>query len=264
MITGLDRGAHRRAAPAPSWRAAINQQVGEFIGRFVPLAFNLISVLVGAFAIIVLAVFLAAQPRLYRDLLLRLVPPPSRERARRIYDEAGESLRNWVLGKAFTMLITGLFICIGLTLFHIPGALALAALSPRSSSSSPTSAPPSPPPRPSIAAFAISPTHRALRRPLLLHLPADPGRASPSRWSSAAPSTSPPPPSSLWQLMLAVGFGLLGLFVATPLLAVLVVAIRILYLEPTEQLHAWDRREGPEAPPPAPPRPGLTLAARDA
>jgi predicted PurR-regulated permease PerM len=43
--------------------------------------------------------------------------------------------------------------------------------------------------------------------------------------------------------MLAVGFGILGLFVATPLLAVIVVVVRILYVEPTEERYDWDRRE---------------------
>src|SRR5690606_33255418 len=53
----------------------------------------------------------------------------------------------------------------------------------------------------------------------------------------------PPAALLLWQLMLAIGFGILGLFVATPLLAVIVVAVRILYIEPTEERYEWDRRE---------------------
>jgi hypothetical protein len=47
----------------------------------------------------------------------------------------------------------------------------------------------------------------------------------------------------VWQLMLALGFGLMALFVATPLLAVIVVAVRILYVEPQEARSQWDRRE---------------------
>jgi predicted PurR-regulated permease PerM len=56
----------------------------------------------------------------------------------------------------------------------------------------------------------------------------------------------PPAALLIWQIMLAVGFGLLGLFVATPLLAVIAVAIRVLYVEPTEARYAWDRREAKE------------------
>ena len=36
---------------------------------------------------------------------------------------------------------------------------------------------------------------------------------------------------------------IMALFVATPLLAVLVVAVRILWIEPTEDRQRWDRRD---------------------
>jgi predicted PurR-regulated permease PerM len=49
----------------------------------------------------------------------------------------------------------------------------------------------------------------------------------------------------IWQLMLAVGFGALALFVATPLLAVIVVVVRVLYYEPARARQEWDRRERP-------------------
>ena len=54
----------------------------------------------------------------------------------------------------------------------------------------------------------------------------------------------PPAALLIWQIMLAIGFGLLGLFVATPLLAVIIVAVRVMYLEPSEDRQTWDRREG--------------------
>jgi hypothetical protein len=60
----------------------------------------------------------------------------------------------------------------------------------------------------------------------------------------------------IWQLMLAVGFGLLGLFIATPLLAVIVVTLRVLWVEPSEERHTWNRRDSaphdPRAPQPVP------------
>src|SRR5690606_8273496 len=67
----------------------------------------------------------------------------------------------------------------------------------------------------------------------------------------------PPAALLLWQLMLAIGFGILGLLVATPLLAVIVVAVRILYLEPTEERYAWDRRESMAVSPTATPGPEI-------
>lgn len=226
---------------SPEMAAQVNAQVGEFVGRFVPLAFNLISAFVGSFAIIILAIFLAAQPDTYRDLLLRLVPPHGRERAREIYDVTGRNLRNWVLGKAFTMAMTGVFIWIGLELFGVPGALALAALAALLEfipNFGPTlAAAPA-----VISAFLISPStalwvalyyfafqqiQSAVTVPLVERRAVD----------------IPPAALLIWQLMLAVGFGILGLFVATPLLAVLSVVARIVYFEPLERLQEWDRRD---------------------
>ncbi len=225
-----------------------NEQLSQFIGRFVPLAFNVINVVAGSFAIIVLAVFFAAQPDLYRDLLLRLVPPAGRDGARRIYDEAGTSLRNWVLAKAFTMTVTGLFIGGGLTLFHVPGALALGALA-AVMEFIPTFGPTIAAVPAVIAAFLVSPIN-ALYVTIYYFVFQQLQAAITVPLVERRAVNIPPAALLLWQLMLAIGFGLLGLFVATPLLAVLTVALRILYLEPSEDLSIWDRR-GPVTPPDA-------------
>ncbi len=230
----------------------INAQIADFIGRFVPFAFNLIAVLFGFFAVLVLAIFLAAEPRLYRDLLLSMVAPASREKFERIYDEAGRNLRLWVIGKGFTMVGVGIFTYIGLVLFEIPGALAFAALA-AVLEFIPNFGPTIAAAPAVITAFLISPMtalyvtifyivlqqiQSALTVPLV------------ERRAVNIPSAA----LLAWQLMLALGFGLLALFVATPLLAVIVVAVRILYVEPAQEMYAYDRREeGPAVHPDAPP-----------
>jgi predicted PurR-regulated permease PerM len=220
---------------------SVEQQLTDFVGRFVPLAFNLISALFGSFAVVILAIFLAVQPQVYRNLVLRIVPPGSRDRAARIYDEAGRSLRNWVIGKAFTMVLVGVLTWIGLTFFEIPGALALAALAALLEfipNFGPTiAAAPA-----VIAAFAMSPL-TALYVAIFYFVLQQLQSAVTVPLVERRAVDIPPAALLVWQLMLAVGFGILGLFVATPLLAVIVVAARVLYFEPQEELHAWDRRE---------------------
>ncbi len=228
----------------------INQQIGEFIGRFVPLAFNLIAVLFGMFAVLVLAIFLAAQPEVYRSMLLSVFAPGTREKVERIYDEAGRNLRLWVIGKAFTMLGVGIFTYVGLVFFEIPGALALAALA-AVLEFIPNFGPTIAAAPAVISAFLISPMtalyvtifyivlqqiQSALTVPLV------------ERRAVNIPSAA----LLAWQLMLALGFGLLALFVATPLLSVIVVTVRILYYEPAQEIYAMDRREEglPSAPAP--------------
>lgn len=221
---------------------SINQQAADFIGRFVPLAFNLITTLIGSSAIIILAVFLAYQPSIYRDLIVRMAPPASRPKVARLYDEAGGNLRTWVLGKAVTMVAVGLATWIGLMLFKIPGALALGALA-AVLEFIPNLGPTIAAAPAVVAAFLISP-QTALWVAVFYFILQQIQSALTVPLVERRAVNIPPAALLIWQIMLAVGFGLLGLFVATPLLAVIVVAVKIAYLEPSEERYEWDRREG--------------------
>jgi predicted PurR-regulated permease PerM len=220
----------------------IDQEIGEFVGRFVPLAFNMISVVIGSLAVITLAVFLAYEPKVYRDLIVRLAPPKSRANIAQIYEEAGRNLRNWVLGKAITMVMTGVLVWMGLTLFDIPGALALAffaAIMEFIPNLGPTiAAAPA-----VIAAFLISPM-TALWVAVYYFILQQVQTAIMVPLVERRAVNIPAAALLIWQIMMAIGFGILGLFVATPLLAVIVVAVRTLYIEPSERRHAQNRREG--------------------
>lgn len=224
---------------------SLSAQAAEFVGRFVPLAYNAISALLGGFAILVLAVFLAAQPDLYRRMILSVTPRDARDRWERLYDEAGASLRAWVVGKAATMAVVGLATWVGLTLFGVPGALALAvfaALMEFIPNFGPTiAAAPA-----VVAGFAVSP-RTAVGVAIFYFALQQVQNAITVPLVERKAVNIPPAALLLWQLMLAMGFGVLALFVATPLLAVLVVAVRIFYVEPGEERLAWDRREGVEA-----------------
>ncbi|HEY0036340.1 MAG TPA: AI-2E family transporter [Longimicrobium sp.] len=231
--------------PSPDMVESVNRQLSQFTARFLPLAFNAISTLLGSVAIIVLAAFLAAQPDVYRALILRVVSPESRPRWERLYDEAGTNLRAWVIGKACTMLGIGIVTWIGLTLFDVPGALALggfAALMEFIPNFGPTIAA-----IPAVAAgFTVKPVV-AIYVAIFYFLLQQVQNAITVPLVERRAVNIPPAVLLVWQLMLTIGFGIMALFVATPLLAVLVVAIRILYLEPAEERHQWNRRE-PDTP----------------
>ena len=252
------------AEPGGELTARINEQLGEFVGRFVPLAFNLISAVLGSFAVLFLALFLAAQPEVYRDLFLGVIAPENRARWARVYDEAGRNLRAWVIGKAITMLFVGVVTWIGLTFMEIPGALALsmvAALMEFIPNFGPTiAAIPA-----MLAGLAISPIKAVYVAVFYFALQQVQNAITVPLVEKRAVNI---PPAALlaWQLMLTIGFGALALFVATPLLAIIVVAVRVLYLEPAEEIRAWDRRETPvtaepvpvdEGPPPGDTAPGV-------
>ena len=72
-----------------------------------------------------LALYLAADPGLYRRGLIRLVPHAGRERAAQALDAAGSALKKWLLGQLIAMIIVGLITGVGLWLLGIPLALSL-------------------------------------------------------------------------------------------------------------------------------------------
>ena len=84
----------------------------------------------GAALVIVffLAIFMAAQPTTYVNGVVRLMPVGFRPRARVVMRELYRMLRVWLLSKLLTMAITGVGIGIGLWLMKIPMALSLAIL----------------------------------------------------------------------------------------------------------------------------------------
>lgn len=229
--------------PSPEMAQSVNRQLSQFTARFLPLAFNAISTALGSFAIIVLAAFLAAQPNVYRDLILGLVSPESRPRWERLYEEAGTNLRAWVIGKACTMAGIGIVTWIGLSLLKVPGALALgafAALMEFIPNFGPTIAA-----IPAVAAgFTVKPVV-AIYVAIFYFLLQQVQNAITVPLVEKRAVNIPPAALLIWQLMLTIGFGILALFVATPLLAVLVVAVRILYLEPARERQQWNRREPP-------------------
>jgi len=78
--------------------------------------------------VLVIALYLAADPRLYVEGTLRLFPMAQRDRAREVLHAMGETLRWWLIGKALSMLIVGVAVFIGLAALGVPLAAALALI----------------------------------------------------------------------------------------------------------------------------------------
>lgn len=76
--------------------------------------------------ILVVGVFLAAQPQLYRDGAVKLVSIESRPRFGAVLDEIGLTLRYWLIGQFVTMGVIGGVVYLALTAVGMPGAIMLA------------------------------------------------------------------------------------------------------------------------------------------
>jgi predicted PurR-regulated permease PerM len=87
---------------------------------------------IGALANVVLvlfgALYLALQPRVYREGLVQLIPPGSQVRVDETLDACGRALRFWLLGQLLAMALVGTLTTVGLWLAGVPGYLALGIL----------------------------------------------------------------------------------------------------------------------------------------
>ncbi|MFL5245348.1 MAG: AI-2E family transporter [Gemmataceae bacterium] len=78
--------------------------------------------------ILIVGIFGAAEPDLYKEGLLYLVPPRHRLRANESVDAIAFNLRHWLVGQMLLMIILGLTTWAGLMLIGVPLALTLAVL----------------------------------------------------------------------------------------------------------------------------------------
>ncbi|MGC2235036.1 MAG: AI-2E family transporter [Pyrinomonadaceae bacterium] len=77
------------------------------------------------FVVILLAVYLAIEPRFYVGGFIKLFPIENRRRVREVMLAIFDTLRWWLIGKAGSMLFIGLLTWIGLSILGVPLALTL-------------------------------------------------------------------------------------------------------------------------------------------
>jgi len=100
------------------------EQTSEFFGDVVPYVFSGIGVLIHVVSVLIMGIYLAVKPSLYREGIVALTPPAYRDLARDILDDMGHTLRAWLVGLGISMLALGLFTWMGLLLLDVPYSLA--------------------------------------------------------------------------------------------------------------------------------------------
>lgn len=179
--------------------------------------------------ILFVGLVLALTPATYVRNGVRLVPPRHRERAREILDQLASTLRWWLLGRLIAMTAVGILTWIGLRVLGIPLAGVLAVVA-------------------ALLTFVpnIGPILSAIPAVLLGLL------ESPQLALSVAGVYAgiqlvesyildpildrktvylPPALTVVGQLIMALVAGILGVALATPFLAMVVVLVRTIYLE---------------------------------
>ncbi len=77
------------------------------------------------YIVVFLGMFLMVQPSLYINGIITLFPKPKRKRTEEVLLTMGYTLKRWLLGKIFSMLIVGVLTCTGLAILGVPLALTL-------------------------------------------------------------------------------------------------------------------------------------------
>ena len=79
-------------------------------------------------SVIVMGLYLARNPSQYRDGIVSLVAPRHRPVASRIVSDAGATLHSWVVGQILAMLVLGVLTAVGLLILGAPYWLAFGVL----------------------------------------------------------------------------------------------------------------------------------------
>lgn len=108
--------------------AELTSNLGSLLKRMLGLASTLLGALGTAAIILFIGLYTAAEPGLYRQGILRLLPVRHRPRAAEVLRETAHTLRRWLIGRAVAMFAVAAMAAAGLWLLGIPLALTLGLL----------------------------------------------------------------------------------------------------------------------------------------
>ena len=211
----------------------LKDNAGSLLGRLGSLLPGVASSVLGIGGNLVVigatALFLAASPDTYVSGFLRLLPVHWRPRGREVLHELGETVRLWFLGQFADMLIVAILSGIGLFLLGVPLALTLALIAglcnfvPYIGALAGAV--------PALAVAVAQSPQTALYVALLF------AAVQTLEGNVIAPLIQkrtvdlPPALTILSQTVMGTLFGIMGLILATPLAATLMVAVQMVYVE---------------------------------
>jgi predicted PurR-regulated permease PerM len=109
--------------------SGLKAQLGKEMRNSMKFLFPIVSSIFGAVGGLVLVIFIAmyvaAQPGLYREGILHLIPHSRRDRAEEYVDTLAQTLRQWLIARLIAMVMIGLIVGGGLALLDVKGAAAL-------------------------------------------------------------------------------------------------------------------------------------------
>jgi predicted PurR-regulated permease PerM len=220
----------------------------RLIGPLTSIGLNVAGILGALVLILITSYYMAIRPDPLVNGLVRLVPPPRREHVRFVLGRIRQSWIGWLEGVAIDMLVTGVMLYIALTIVGLDFAIFFAVLS---------------------ALLVVVPYFGAIAGaipPVLFALTDSPGKALlvlgayilvQQLESNVTIPIIMAQRVRLHPAVIAIGvvvvgqlFGFVGLFVAVPILSLIIIAVEEFWVKPVEEGYADDRRSELELPEP--------------
>ena len=104
--------------------SGLAQSAGQFAAGLFPVVFDTLHFLINFVSVLVMGIYMALRPEVYREGIVSLSPPVHRELVRDILADLGRSLRAWIGGQMLAMVFLGVLTWIGLEILRVPFALA--------------------------------------------------------------------------------------------------------------------------------------------
>jgi predicted PurR-regulated permease PerM len=124
---GIDRFVARFPALRSVWQPgqhqalhAVYERLSSTAGDVVPKVFSIVQVLIDLFAVIVMSIYLALQPGVYREWLIALFPPVHRDLVRDVLRDLADTLRAYIVAQLSAMAFLAALTAFGLYLLGVP------------------------------------------------------------------------------------------------------------------------------------------------
>ena len=99
---------------------AIVSQIEGLASRAVPTVINFGHHLVNTVAILVMGIYMALYPGLYREWLIALFPPLHRDTVRDVMRDIGTTLKAWIVAQLLAMTVLAALTALGLYILRVP------------------------------------------------------------------------------------------------------------------------------------------------
>lgn len=96
------------------------EEVRAFVGDVVPRVFGVLHGFINLVGVLVMALYLALRPDIYLDLVVTLTPPRHRDTARDVIRAATLALRAWTFAQLLAMFVLGALTALGLWALGVP------------------------------------------------------------------------------------------------------------------------------------------------